>query len=94
MFIVSLEYVVPIEEIEPHVSGHMQWLQKCYEEGIFLASGRKVPRTGGVILARGSRAALQECLMQDPFAIHELARYEITEFVASQTVPGLEGLKE
>ncbi|EKF17106.1 YciI family protein [Nitratireductor pacificus] len=94
MYVVSLSYIVPLEEVEPHVPAHMAWLEQSYEAGIFLASGRKVPRTGGVILAQGERAALERCLREDPFAVHNLAAYEITEFVASKTVPGLDALKE
>ena len=52
MFIVSLRYVVPVEQVEPHMEGHMAWLEDHYASGMFMASGRKVPRTGGIILAR------------------------------------------
>ena len=90
MFILSLRYVVPMEEVEPHVPAHMEWLEKFYEAGLFLASGRKVPRTGGVILARGDRASLDACVSEDPFAIHGVAEYEVTEFAPTRAVAGLE----
>lgn len=94
MFIVSLRYVVPVEEVEPHMAGHMAWLDHCYADGIFIASGRKVPRTGGVILARGERAALEACLAEDPFAVHGVAEFEIIECAISRTVDRLDALKE
>ncbi|MCR4264992.1 YciI family protein [Nitratireductor sp. ZSWI3] len=94
MFIVSLNYMAPIEDVEMHVPAHMAWLEKHYEAGLFLASGRKVPRTGGIILAKGDRAALEACLREDPFAVHGIARYEITECAVSKAVPGLEALKQ
>ena len=94
MFIVSLRYVVPVEEVEPHMAGHMAWLDRCYADGIFIASGRKVPRTGGGILARGGCAALEACLSEDPFAVHGVAEFEIIECAISRTVDRLDALKE
>ena len=47
----------------------MTWLRKHYASGLFVASGRQVPRKGGVILARsGDRAALDELLRPAPDA--------------------------
>ena len=94
MFIVSLRYVVPIEDVEPHMEGHMAWLEKYYASGTFIASGRKVPRTGGVILALGDREALEACLSEDPFAVHGIAEVEITECAISRTAEGLGALRE
>lgn len=94
MFIVALSYIAPLEEIDAQLAQHVLWLKQCYADGLFLASGRKEPRTGGIILARGQRQALQQRLAQDPFALAGLARYDITEFHPSMTAPGLEGLAD
>ena len=94
MFVVSLNYLVPIESADRHMPAHMAWLEKHYEAGVFIASGRKVPRTGGVILARGDRAVVEQCLREDPFTVHNVAEYQIIEFLVSKTAPGLEALKE
>ena len=51
MFIVDLKYIVPLEELDEHMKAHVQFLRKYYDKNIFVASGRKVPRTGGIILA-------------------------------------------
>ncbi|WP_106419686.1 YciI family protein [Salinicola tamaricis] len=93
MFIVSLTYKVPLERIEPHVEGHMAWLQDAYAQGLLTASGRKVPRTGGVLLSHAERPALEACLKADPFQIHDLADYEIVECAITLTAPGFEALK-
>ena len=92
MFILSLTYVAPLAEVDRHVPSHMEWVARGYDDGIFLASGRKEPRSGGVILARGERAALEALVATDPFVSAGVARYEITEVVLSRTAPGLEGL--
>ncbi len=58
--------------------------------GVFLASGRQVPRTGGVILAVApSRADLETVMQHDPFIAEKLARYEIIEFRTSLHHPAL-----
>lgn len=93
MFIVTLTYDARLEDIDAVLDAHIAWLDKHYADGTFIASGRRVPRTGGVILAQAqSEEALKAVLAQDPFATNKLARYDIVQFVASKARPGLEGL--
>jgi len=88
MFIVSVTYQKPLEVVDNHLPAHISFLDKYFTRGIFIASGRKVPRCGGVILAHGvGRAELEEILEQDPFKSNGVALYEITEFVPSRTAP-------
>lgn len=94
MFILSLTYVKPQEEADRLMEPHMAWLQEGYDSGLFLASGRKVPRTGGVILARGERADIEAFVAADPFSVHGVADYEITEVALTRTADGLDRLKE
>ncbi len=94
MFIVTLTYLKPVEEIDALMHDHVEWLKKGYDEGLFVASGRRVPRIGGVILARsGDEHALRENLARDPFVIHGAARCDVVEFAPSMTAPGAEVLK-
>jgi uncharacterized protein YciI len=53
MFILLLTYTKPLEEVDALMRDHMAWLNEQYQAGRFLVSGRQVPRTGGVIVARG-----------------------------------------
>ncbi len=88
MFIISLNYIAPLETIDARMKEHMVFLNTCYREGLFIVSGRKVPRTGGIILARASsKEALAELMRNDPFVAQGLAEFEIIEFHASQTHP-------
>ena len=94
MFIVTLTYLKPVEEIDALMPGHIEWLDKGYADGLFIASGRRVPRTGGVILARsGDERALRATLAADPFSVHGAARFDVVEFTPTKTTPGAEGLK-
>ncbi len=91
MFIVDLKYIVPLEELDGHMEAHIQYLKKYYEQNVFVASGRKVPRTGGIILALAKdEEALKKILMEDPFYKHLLADFTITQFLTSQYHPDLE----
>ncbi|BDV43746.1 hypothetical protein GURASL_26690 [Geotalea uraniireducens] len=95
MFIVSLTYVKPLEEVDAHLAEHVAYLQRQYRDGVFLASGRKVPRTGGIILARAAdRQTLLRILAEDPFYHRRIADYEVVEFVPSMTAPELTMLRE
>ena len=79
-----LTYINPLEEVDTAIPAHVAWLKKGYAEGIFLASGRRIPRTGGVILAKSeSLAALEERLRKDPFQALKLATAEIIPFEPS-----------
>ena len=93
MFVVSLSYKVPLEEVDAHIDGHIAWLKSAYAKGMFLASGRKIPRDGGVILAKGDRALLEDELTRDPFHQHDLADYTITEFNPVMVADGLDALQ-
>ncbi|MBU2915267.1 YciI family protein [Reichenbachiella agariperforans] len=95
MHIISLTYKVPLELVDQHLNEHIDYLSEQYRLGHFHASGRKVPRTGGIILSMLSdKAQLLRIIEQDPFKIHGLADYELTEFVASKTCKELRFLVE
>lgn len=95
MFIISLTYKKPIAEVELHLAAHIAYLERYYTAGIFIASGRKVPRTGGVILAKAeTRAMLEVILQQDPFYIEDIAEFEVVEFILTKATSGLEQLTE
>jgi len=90
MFLVLLTYERPLAEIDRRMRAHVAFLEEQYRAGTFLASGRRVPRTGGVILAvadkREDLAAVMQC---DPFVAEGLARCEIVEFKTSLHHPAL-----
>ena len=93
MFILTLTYIAPLEEIDRHVPAHMDWIKAGYASGTFLASGRKVPRTGGFILAKGDRADIEALVATDPFMVAGVTTYDIIEVAVAFTAPGLEQLK-
>lgn len=94
MFVITLTYKVPTDEVDRHLPAHIEWLGRQYEAGLFLASGRRTPRVGGVILAAGAgRARIDAALSEDPFRLNGVADYEIVEFEPRTVAPGLEKLR-
>ena len=93
MFIINLNYIVPLEKLDAHMAEHVKYLHKYYKMNVFVASGRKVPRTGGIILALAkSREEVERIISEDPFHIHHLADFSVTEFLTSQYHPDLKKL--
>lgn len=93
MFVVTLTYLVDLAEVDAALPEHVAWLDQQYADGVFIASGRQVPRVGGLILAAGtSREDLERRLALDPFGRHGLAGYSVAEFVPSRVADGLEQL--
>ncbi|GAA0743308.1 hypothetical protein Drose_10830 [Dactylosporangium roseum] len=94
MFVITLSYLVAIDRIDEAMDAHREWLDGQYEDGVFLASGAQVPRTGGIILAAGlERPELEARLALDPFRQKGLAAYTIVEFEPRKVAPGLERLQ-
>ncbi|MEW2134365.1 YciI family protein [Streptomyces sp. NPDC005435] len=95
MFVLELTYTAPLDAVEAALAAHVTWLDEQYAKGLFLASGRKNPRDGGIILAAGAdRAAVEEAVAGDPFVTAGVCEYRVTEFTATKTAPGLERYRE
>lgn len=91
-FVVDLHYIADFNEIEPLLDSHVEFLEEQYRAGRFIASGAKVPRTGGVIIATAeTRETLEEILRNDPFHQNSVACYTVTEFRPSMKALQLEG---
>lgn len=93
MFIINLHYIVPLERLDGHMADHVKFLNKYYKQHVFLTSGRKVPRTGGIILAQAkSKEVVEQIIQEDPFYIHKLAEFTVTEFLTSQMHPAFRAM--
>jgi uncharacterized protein YciI len=93
LFIIDLHYVASLDRIDSLIPGHLDYLERGYADGVFLTSGRKAPRTGGIILATDvSRDALERRLVTDPFVSEGAAEVSITEVQPSRVSPDVETL--
>ncbi|MFD1952469.1 YciI family protein [Sphingomonas arantia] len=93
MFVLTLTYVAPLEAVDAEMDAHVAWLKQGFAAGVFVAAGRQIPRTGGVILALGERTLIEELVKTDPFATAGVATYAVTEFRATMVGDGYEGLQ-
>jgi uncharacterized protein YciI len=85
LFVITLSYRVPLKKIDAAMAAHVAFLNKHYEKGDFLVSGRQEPRVGGIILSRGkARTGVERMMQADPFVKKGLADVEVVEFKASQ----------
>ena len=93
MFVIDLNYIVPLEELDKHIIAHVDYLNKYHNQNIFVASGRKVPRTGSIIMAVApSKEAIEKIISEARFYIHKLAEFKVTEFLTPQYHPDFKGV--
>lgn len=93
MFIANLTYIKPLTEVEKYLEEHIAFLDKYYAMGKFICSGRKNPRTGGIILFHAKdEVEMKEIISEDPFYINEIASYDVIEFSPTKYAPEFKSL--
>jgi len=93
MFLVLLHYKRPLHEVDALLAEHNAFLDRHYLDGHFLMSGRREPRTGGVILARAaSREEVEALFDEDPFKRNDIADYQVIEFLPTRSAAELASL--
>jgi uncharacterized protein YciI len=85
MIIIDLKYIKPLAMVEKHLQEHCEFLKKYYRNDVFLMSGPKHPRTGGIIVAKGDFAMMREIIKEDPFYQNQIAEYNLMEFDAIES---------
>ena len=82
MFLVDMHFT-DMTKITPVLTEqHKQYLHQQYQTNKLMFGGRKVPRTGGILISmHASEAELVSMLAADPFIKSGAVHYEITEFV-------------
>jgi uncharacterized protein YciI len=94
MFVLELTYTGSLNRVD-ELLDDMAWLKSHYETGVFIASGRKEPRDGGVILAVGNdKAAIETPVTTDPFSVAGICEYRITRFLATTVTPALDQYRD
>ncbi|NML36104.1 GTP cyclohydrolase [Chitinophaga sp. G-6-1-13] len=81
MFLILLQYIRPVAAVEHFMEAHTAFLQKYYDNGKFILSGRRKPKSGSLILCQASsRKEVEQIMSEDPLERNQLAMYEIIEF--------------
>ncbi|GKZ27946.1 hypothetical protein AbraIFM66951_004942 [Aspergillus brasiliensis] len=85
LFLLSVSYVAPSEQVEEYFAHHVEWLQKQYNTGAYIMFAKKVPSTGGVCLGiADSYKQMGEITFTDPFFVSKVAKYDIQEIDLTQ----------
>lgn len=81
MYLILLQYIRPVAAIEHYMDQHRAFLEKYYKSGQFIMSGRRKPKSGGLIICKASsRKEVEQIMSEDPLDKFQLALYEIIEF--------------
>lgn len=80
MIIIELTYKKSLGEVNELLQAHRDFLDKYYKKNIFLISGPKNPRNGGIILSMQAQATINEIIKEDPFYQEGIADYRVIEF--------------
>jgi uncharacterized protein YciI len=85
MFIVLLKFAANKSRASQFMEGHKAWIERGFEDGVFLMTGSLVPQQGGGILAHGaSLAELQGRIAEDPFVAEGVVSAEVIEMTPSK----------
>lgn len=80
MFVVLLRFADNKSEAGRLMEGHKAWIQRGFDDGVFLLVGSLRPEGGGAVVAHGtSLAELQRRVGEDPFVAEGVVRAEIVE---------------
>ena len=93
MFVVLLKFSANRSRAGEWMDAHKAWLQRGFDDGVFVASGSLQGQQGGAILARSLDAtSLQQRLSEDPFVAHDVVSVEMIDVALSKVDPRLEFL--
>ena len=85
MFIVLLKFSDNKGKAGEYMEGHKQWIQRGFDDGVFLLVGSLQPNAGGGIVAHNtSLADLQGRVNADPFVAENVVTAEILEITPAK----------
>jgi uncharacterized protein YciI len=94
MFLLLGRYLKSVEEVDAHLDAHRAWVREHAEAGRFIAAGREVPLTGGLLVAVGvNRNEVDAIIAADPFVTEGIAEYDVREYDVVLAAPGAEALQ-
>ena len=86
MYIVLLRFSANKSQAGQHMEGHKDWIQRGFDDGVFLLAGSLKPGLGGMVMAHNiSAPELQRRVDEDPFVAEDVVKAEILEIEASRT---------
>ncbi|MFF4571650.1 YciI family protein [Streptomyces sp. NPDC001410] len=94
MFVVTVTYTAPLNEVDRWRPAHGEWLNDLIARRLLLMAGRRPQWVGGVYVAPGMRAEeIDRLLATDPYLVNGVAEHHVVEFTPLLVAAGLEELK-
>ena len=86
MFIVLLRFSDNKAHAGKFMTGHKEWIERGFNQQIFLLTGSLEAKQGGTILAHNiSKQELKHFVEEDPFVIENIVRPETIEITPGKT---------
>jgi uncharacterized protein YciI len=86
MFVVMLKFSDNKSQASRFMDGHKAWINRGFDDGVFLLVGNLQPGLGGGIVAHNtSLAELQSRMNDDPFVAENVVSADILEISPSRT---------
>jgi uncharacterized protein YciI len=94
MFLVLLKSSDNVDHAARFLEDHQAWIEKGFDDSVFLVVGTLEPRAGGGILAHNTTLSeLRHRVDQDPFVDQKVVDVEILELTPSRTTEQLAFLR-
>jgi len=85
MFAVLLKFSANKDQASKFMAGHKEWIERGFNEGVFLLAGGMQPSLGGGIIAYNTTLAeLQHRVNDDPFVAENVVSAQIIEITPSK----------
>ena len=93
MFIVLLEFADNKDKAGQFMEGHRSWLERGFDDGVFLLAGSLQPNRGGAVVAHNtSLSELESRVNADPFVAEKIVTAEILEITPAKADPRVDFL--
>jgi len=85
MFFVLLTFSDNKSQASQFMEGHKSWIQRGFDDGVFLMTGSLQPNLGGGVMAHNtSLTELQSRVNSDPFVAEKVVTAEIIEITPAK----------
>ena len=85
MFFVTLTFSDNKDRAADLMAGHKAWIQRGFDQGVFLMVGSLQPNRGGAIIAHGTdRTSLEAFVAEDPFVAERVVTADILEIAPAR----------
>lgn len=85
MFVILLKFSENKSKAGEYMEGHNEWINRGFNDGVFLLVGSLQPSLGGSVIAHNtSLSELQKRVNEDPFVAENIVSAEILEIDAKK----------